>query len=72
VLPALGSAVLVFGIARSVGADTKLELLPFGIAWGLLASAAVWRLGLTAEERRSFSRQLGRGGRGAPPVLAET
>jgi len=72
VLPALGSAVLVFGVARSVGADTKLELLPFGIAWGLLASAAVWRLGLTAEERRSFSRQLGRGGRGAPPVLAET
>ena len=28
----------------------------------VLASAAVWRLGLTADERRSFSRQIGRGG----------
>ena len=62
----------IFGIARSVGADTKLELLPFGIAWALLASAAVWRIGLTADERRSFSRQIGRGGSGAPPALAET
>ena len=72
VLPALGTALVVFGIARSVGADTKLELLPFGIAWALLASAAVWRIGLTADERRSFSRQIGRGGGGAPPALAET
>ena len=71
-LPALGTALVVFGIARSVGADTKLELLPFGIAWALLASAAVWRIGLTADERRSFSRQIGRGGGGAPPALAET
>ena len=64
---------MVFGIARSIGADTKLELLPFGIAWLVLASAAVWRLGLTGEERRSFSRQIGRGGgSGAPPALAET
>ena len=72
VLPALGTALVVFGIARSVGADTKLELLPFGIAWALLGSAAVWRIGLTADERRSFSRQLGRGGGGTPPALVET
>ena len=71
-LPALGTGLVIFGIARSVGADTKLELLPFGIAWALLASAAVWRIGLTADERRSFSRQIGRGGGGAPPALAET
>ena len=73
VLPALGSAVLVFGIARSVGADTKLELLPvrhrLGSSWRAPPSGAS---GSTAEERRSFSRQLGRGGRGSPPVLAET
>ena len=50
-LPALGIALVLFGFARSIGADTKLELLPFGIAWLVLASAAVWRLGLTAEER---------------------
>jgi O-antigen/teichoic acid export membrane protein len=71
-LPALGTAIVIFGIARSIDADTKLELLPFGIAWLLLASAAVWRFGLTAEERRSFSRQIGRGGGGAPPALVES
>lgn len=72
-LPALGIALVVFGVARSIGADTKLELLPFGIVWLVLASAAVWRLGLTGEERRAFSRQIGRGGgSGAPPALAET
>ena len=65
-------ALVLFGFARSIGADTKLELLPFGIAWLVLASAAVWRLGLTADERRAFSRQIGRGGGGAPPALAET
>jgi len=60
-LPALGAALLVFGFARSVDADTLLELLPVGAAWLLLASAAVWRVGLTADERRSFARQVGRG-----------
>ena len=69
--PALAAAVLVFGVARSVDADTKLKLLPFGIAWLVLASGAVWRLGLTADERKSFSRQIGVGSGGTPAALPE-
>ena len=67
------TAVLVFGIARSVGADTQARAPPVRHRLGACSrSAAVWRLGLTADERRSFSRQIGRGGGGAPPALVET
>jgi O-antigen/teichoic acid export membrane protein len=68
-LPAFGVAVVVFGFARTVDADTLLQLLPIGIAWLVLASAAVWRFGLTPEERRSFARQVGVGG--GAPLLTE-
>ena len=67
VLPAAAAALLVLGSARVVGADTLLELVPFGVAWLLLGCGAVWRFGLTADERRSFSRQIGRG-RAAVPL----
>jgi O-antigen/teichoic acid export membrane protein len=68
-LPAFGVAIVVFGFARSVDADTLLELLPIGIAWLVFASAAVWRFGLTLEERRSFARQVGVGS--GAPLLTE-
>ena len=67
-VPALAVAIVVLGLARSVGADTLLELVPVGAAWLLLASAAVWQFGLTVEERRSFARQVGSG---AAEPLAE-
>lgn len=65
-LPALVVAALVFGVARWVDTDTLLELAPVGAAWAVLASAAVWRLGLTADERRSFTRQAGLGAAAVP------
>ncbi len=64
-LPAVAVAVLVFGIARVAKTDTLLELLPVGVAWGLLAGLAVWKLGLSEGERSSFARQL-RGGTPRP------
>ena len=67
-VPALAVAIVVLGLARCVGADTLLELVPVGAAWLLLASAAVWQFGLTVEERRSFARQVGSG---AAEPLAE-
>jgi O-antigen/teichoic acid export membrane protein len=65
-LPACAVAALVFGVARQVDADTLLELVPVGAAWLVLASAAVWRLGLSADDRRFFSQQArSRGGTAA-------
>jgi len=64
-LPAAAVAVVVFGAARAVHTDTLLELAPVGIGWALLAGAAVWRLGLSEDERRAFARQL-RGGTPRP------
>lgn len=65
-VPALAVAVLVFGVARGADTDSLLELVPVGLAWALLAGAAIWRLGLTAGQRRSFSRQLGAAGAATP------
>jgi len=64
-LPAAAVALCVFGAARAIDTDTLLELLPVGVAWGLLAGAAVWSFGLTRDERRSFAREL-RGGTPQP------
>jgi O-antigen/teichoic acid export membrane protein len=69
-VPAVAVAVVVFGAARLADTDTLLELLPVGAAWGLLACAAVWLLGITGEERQSFALQL-RGGGAAPQPLEE-
>jgi hypothetical protein len=66
-LPALVVAILVFGVARWIDTDTLLELALVGAAWCGLATSAVWRLGLTADERRSFTRQIGLGGAAAVP-----
>lgn len=70
VLPAAAVAALVFGVARALDTDTLLELAPVGVAWGVLAGAAVWLAGLTAAERRSFAGQL-RGGAPRPLEDAE-
>jgi O-antigen/teichoic acid export membrane protein len=67
-LPAVAVAAVVFAAARLADTDTLLELLPVGIAWGVLAGLVVWTVGLTADERRSFARQL-RGGGGAATTL---
>ena len=64
-VPALAVAAVVFGVARAADTDALLELLPVGAAWAVLAGAAVWRFGLSADERRSFARQV----RGVPPPL---
>jgi O-antigen/teichoic acid export membrane protein len=64
-LPAVAVAAAVFGVARALDTDTLLELLPVGLAWGLLAAGAVWTVGLAAGERRAFARQL----RGGTPAL---
>ena len=50
----------------------KLELLPFGIAWALLASAAVWRIGLTATSAARSRARSAAAAAAAPPALAET
>ena len=65
-LPALVVAAVVLGAAWAAGTDTLLELLPVGVAWAVLAGAAIWRFGLTVEERRSFARQVGAGRAAAP------
>jgi O-antigen/teichoic acid export membrane protein len=66
-VPAAVVALAVFGAAHAADTDTLLELVPVGAAWALLAGVAVWGLGLSEGERRSFARQL----RGAPPPVDE-
>ena len=65
-VPALGVAVVVFGVARALDTDTLLELAPVGAAWGLLAAAC----GLAARAqspksgaRSCVRRAVGRRGR---------
>ena len=65
-VPALAVAGLVFGVAHGADTDSWLELVPVGAAWVILAGSAIWRFGLTAEERRSFARQIGAPGAAAP------
>jgi O-antigen/teichoic acid export membrane protein len=65
-LPALAVAAVVLGSAWAAGTDTLLELLPVGAAWALLAGVAIWRFGLTLDERRSFVRQISAGRAAAP------
>jgi O-antigen/teichoic acid export membrane protein len=61
-LPALVVAALVLTVVpRAADADTLLRLAPVGVLWGLLASAAIWRFGLTSADRRSFTRGVAPG-----------
>jgi O-antigen/teichoic acid export membrane protein len=59
--PALAvAAVVLVGIARWWQPDTLLALAPLGALWMVLAAAAIWRLGLAADERAQFGRQFWR------------
>ncbi|HEY7794087.1 MAG TPA: oligosaccharide flippase family protein [Gaiellaceae bacterium] len=68
-LPAVLAAVpLLVLAARAVDPDTLLELVPFGAAWIVLCSAAIWRFGLDPDEREVLGRTLrGRRGPAAAP-----
>jgi O-antigen/teichoic acid export membrane protein len=59
--PALAvAAVVLVGIARWWQPETLLALAPLGALWMVLAAAAIWRLGLAADERAQFGRQFWR------------
>ena len=61
VAPALVvAAVVLVGVARAFDPTTLATLLPVGILWiaGLLA--AVWRFGISGQERAALHGQLGR------------
>jgi O-antigen/teichoic acid export membrane protein len=58
-VPALAVAAFVLvGIARWWHPDTLLTLAPLGVLWTVLAGAAIWRFGLTADERAQFGREF--------------
>ena len=65
VLPAAAAAALVLVAAPRVWTpQTLLELVPLGAAWAVVATLAIWRYGLSTDERAQLARQL-RGGRGS-------
>ena len=58
-LPAFAAAAVVLTVVPlATDAHTLLGLVPVGVAWLLLGSAAIWRLGLTSADRRSFTRAV--------------
>jgi hypothetical protein len=60
-VPALAvAAVVLVGVARWWHPDTLVALAPLGVLWTVLAAAAIWRLGLAADERAQFGRQFWR------------
>jgi O-antigen/teichoic acid export membrane protein len=64
--PAVLVAVPVLVVfARLYDPQTLLELVPLGALWIAAFVPAVWRLGFSAGERRSFGRELRGGGRAA-------
>ena len=64
-LPAAAAAALVLVAAARVWTpQTLLELVPLGAAWAVVATLAIWRFGLSTDERAQLARQL-RGGRGS-------
>jgi O-antigen/teichoic acid export membrane protein len=68
-VPALAvAAVVLVGVARWWQPRTLLALVPLGALWVLLAGAAIWRVGLAADERAQFGRQFWR--RPSAPVAA--
>ncbi len=73
VVPALGVALLVLvAFARAYQPDTLLELVPLGALWLAACLPAVWRLGLSPEERRSFAHEVGLGGHALAPHPVES
>jgi O-antigen/teichoic acid export membrane protein len=70
--PALpvAAAVLV-GVARAYDPRTLAALVPLGALWLVAFLPAVWRFGISSEERDALAHQLGRG-RGAAIEPVET
>lgn len=70
-VPALvAAAVVLVALARVWRPHTLVALLPLGALWLLVAVGAVWRYGLTSEERSRASGELFRG-RAASPAAAD-
>jgi O-antigen/teichoic acid export membrane protein len=66
-VPALAVAAVVLTLVPLVtDAQTLLGLVPVGAAWLLLASAAIWRFGLTSADRQSFRRDVLPGAAASP------
>jgi O-antigen/teichoic acid export membrane protein len=62
----LVAAVVLVGIARWWHPHTLVALAPLGALWVVLAAAAIWRIGLGADERAQFGREFWR----RPAVVA--
>ncbi|MCW2963328.1 MAG: hypothetical protein JWO17_580 [Actinomycetia bacterium] len=60
-VPALAvAAVVLVGVARWWHPHTLIALAPLGALWVVVAAAAIWRVGLAADERAQFGREFWR------------
>jgi O-antigen/teichoic acid export membrane protein len=60
-VPALAVAVVVLvGVARWWNPHTLIALAPLGVLWVVVAAAAIWRVGLAADERAQLGREFWR------------
>jgi O-antigen/teichoic acid export membrane protein len=67
VLPALAAAaVVLLGVWRAFDVETWRELLPLGLLWVAVMGLALWRFGLSKEDRSVFARMAGHSS--APPA----
>jgi len=61
VVPAgLAGIVVLGGLGRAFAPTDLAELLPIGIAWGVVWGLVTWRFGLDANERDAIARRLRR------------
>jgi O-antigen/teichoic acid export membrane protein len=70
VVPALVVGLAVFLPVRALGLDDLLSLAPVGVLWVAVYALAVWRLGLSRDERGAMGRGLGL--RSGQPALASS
>ena len=70
VLPAVVTALLLFGVVQRWHPDTKTELLPVAVTWLAAGAIAIWFLGLDGSDRAAIRRNAGRR-KPADPALAE-
>jgi O-antigen/teichoic acid export membrane protein len=69
VAPAVAVGLAVFLPVRALGLDDLLSLAPVGAIWVAACGLAVWRLGLSRDERSAMGRGLGLG-RGRPALAS--